>query len=502
MSRRITMLLATLALLIPGLCLLELGLASTAAPNPVSPLAATITVTNLNDSGAGSLRQAIVGAAAGDTITFSPSLTGAITLTSGQLSINKSLTINGPGAGLLSVVRSSANGTSSFRIFSIGANQIVSISGLTISNGDTTSSSGGGGILTAGSLTVNECVISGNDGDTGGGGISIIGNGKLRISGSTISANRSSPGNGGAISNFSNVADSMIVENCTLSRNFADFRGGAIDTGGPGAIVKSSTISDNLAGCRGGGISVQIGNIEITNSTITRNRTTTKTQAACGGGGIANDSSTPNTIRLGSTIVDDNTLLGGRGPDILTITQHDTAASPITSLDYNLIGNTSNAQFTGLTSHDIRDQSANLAPLAGNGGPTQTHAPLNGSPAIDRGNNTNAPSTDQRGAPRIADGDGLAGAVADIGAVEVQRFVVTSTNNSGAGSLRDALLNNATFGGGLIRFNIPGTGPDCIANGPCKISPTSPLPSSSKAVDIDGYSQPGSIPNSSIRPEQ
>ncbi len=69
-------------------------------PGPAAPAApaATLTVTNLNDSGAGSLRQAVIDAASGDTINFS--VTGTITLTSAQISINKDLTITGPGVAI------------------------------------------------------------------------------------------------------------------------------------------------------------------------------------------------------------------------------------------------------------------------------------------------------------------------------------------------------------------------------------------------------------------
>src|SRR5258705_13377049 len=64
--------------------------------------AATITVANTNDNGPGSLRQALADAVNGDTINFDPSLNGqAITLTSSQLLVNKSITITGPGADQL-----------------------------------------------------------------------------------------------------------------------------------------------------------------------------------------------------------------------------------------------------------------------------------------------------------------------------------------------------------------------------------------------------------------
>src|SRR5436190_2202812 len=99
---------------------------------PFSGIPATNTVTTTADNGAGSLRQVIVGAAAGDTIVFSVS--GIITLTNGELLVNKSLTILGPGAAVLSVERSTAAGTPDFRIFNIQSG-VVTVSGLTIRNG-------------------------------------------------------------------------------------------------------------------------------------------------------------------------------------------------------------------------------------------------------------------------------------------------------------------------------------------------------------------------------
>src|SRR4051794_14027954 len=88
----------------------------------------TITVTNTNDSGAGSLRQAIADAVSGDTINFS--VTGTITLTSGQLSIGKNLTIQGPGANLLSI-----SGNNASRVFHTYSSLFASLEGITIRNG-------------------------------------------------------------------------------------------------------------------------------------------------------------------------------------------------------------------------------------------------------------------------------------------------------------------------------------------------------------------------------
>jgi len=120
--------------------------------------AATITVTNTNDSGAGSFRQAIIAASPGDTINFAPSVT-TVTLTSGELVIDKNLTITGPGANRLTVQRSSGES----RIFHISSSTAtVSISGITVSNGFAQDGPGGGGILSVGVLTLTDCSISDN----------------------------------------------------------------------------------------------------------------------------------------------------------------------------------------------------------------------------------------------------------------------------------------------------------------------------------------------------
>src|SRR5438132_4889361 len=90
----------------------------------------TFTVNNLNDSGAGSLRQAVVDAnahAGADQIAFASALRGTITLTNGQLSITDGVTINGPGSSRLTVSGRDAN-----RVFDIGRNLTVSINGLTL----------------------------------------------------------------------------------------------------------------------------------------------------------------------------------------------------------------------------------------------------------------------------------------------------------------------------------------------------------------------------------
>src|SRR5262245_26566383 len=131
-------------------------------------LPSTFLVTNLNDSGAGSLRAGI--ASGDDTITFARGLHGTITLTSGQLDVTSSVTILGPGASKLAV-----SGNNASRVFEIAAGFDVSISGLTITHGHAPDQ--GGGILNDGSnltlsgddVTHNVAFQSASNGGRGGG---------------------------------------------------------------------------------------------------------------------------------------------------------------------------------------------------------------------------------------------------------------------------------------------------------------------------------------------
>ena len=136
--------------------------------------AATFTVTNTNDSGPGSLRQAIADANSSDTITFdSGILPGTITLTTGRLNINKDLTIQGPGASDLAI-----DGNNASRVFTICCGMTVTITGVTIQNGFT--GGNGGGIANLATLAITNSTISGNSSRLGGGGIYNVG-GTLRL---------------------------------------------------------------------------------------------------------------------------------------------------------------------------------------------------------------------------------------------------------------------------------------------------------------------------------
>jgi hypothetical protein len=318
------------------------GLLMNAAPAQ----ATTLTVTSGNDSGAGTLRQAILDASSGDTINFVTGLT-TINLASGELLINKHLTISGPGANVLTVQRSTAGGTSQFRIFDIPIGYFnVTISGLGIANG-IVADLGGGGIFnqSSGTLTIARCTISGNtasggSGGSGGGGGIFNDGGPVTITNSTISRNAAS-GRGGGISN--GVGGPVTITNSTISGNTAD-GGGGIDNEFSAVNLVDSTISGNTAsssfgGSNGGGIYNDGGTVTITNSTISGN-------TANGGGGIDNEFSA-SAVNLVNSTISGNTASnsfggsrGGVGGGILNTGTVNLTSSTIS-------GNTASSSFGG-----------------------------------------------------------------------------------------------------------------------------------------------------------
>jgi hypothetical protein len=148
--------------------------------------AANQTVTNTDDSGAGSLRQAIADASPGDTITFAPGLNGqTITLTSEPLTIDKDLTISGPGASQLEI-----SGNNARTVFVVLPGVTATIQGVTIRDGN---GDAGGGIFNDGAtLTVSNSTFSGNSATDTGGGIT---NGSWVNIKNSIIANSPSGGN-------------------------------------------------------------------------------------------------------------------------------------------------------------------------------------------------------------------------------------------------------------------------------------------------------------------
>ncbi len=272
--------------------------------------ATTRIVNNLGDSGAGTLRDTIAASGDGDIITFS--VTGKINLTSGSLTITRSITINGPGPSQLEVTRQAGF----FGIFIINVHSIVSISGITVTNGFGVNSNfvvQGGAIsnVDGSTLTVSNCVFSGNRGASGGAGAidsesSILkvtnctfannttaqGGGAIQASSSdttvascTFNGNQAS-GSGGAIYNSGN--NPLTVTNCTFSQNSAQGFGGAIyNVCVAGATqtttVRDSTFTGNTSSAQSGGaLAGFFGGYTLDNCTFANNT------ASNGGGGIFN----------------------------------------------------------------------------------------------------------------------------------------------------------------------------------------------------------------------
>jgi parallel beta-helix repeat protein len=471
--------------------LLLQGLESRIAP-------ATFNVTNTNDSGAGSFRQAILDANAAsgvDTIAFSTLFNSAqtISLTTtpdssnpSALNITDSVTINGPGANLLTVRRDAA--APNMRVFTVNGPGVitVSISGMTISGGNTdgvVSGNSGNGTTGDGAalrmfddnVVLDRVVITGNTSGSEGGGIGVAaasnnGGGSLTIRNSTISGNTStgtppvgsSGGGGGGI--YFAAGGSLLLENSTVSGNVATHStaGGiylyGVAVSPVGFTIRNSTITGNSAagspvtvntgGAGGLYIGNVTGNVVIQNSTIANN-----TFNGTGAGGIGIFRATGTTVSIESTVVANNSGTGS--PDVLGTVK----------ANFGLIRDQTG---TVLAAGSGNNLAANTNPMLGalgnNGGPTQTMALLTGSPLINAGSNPANVGTDQRGVgfPRQV-------GQADIGAFEVvppgtPSASGTFSNVTTAGGttytfqvtfIDDVAVNVSTLGTGDVRVTGP-----------------------------------------------
>ncbi|MGQ0801530.1 MAG: choice-of-anchor Q domain-containing protein [Pseudomarimonas sp.] len=377
-----------------------------------------LVVLNANNGGSGSLRN-ILGGGGNSTLTdiqfengfFSSART--ITLTGGQLGIGFNANLIAPGANLLSI-----SGNNNSRVFAVPPGIAATLSGMTITGGNGVGDGvgvgvGGGGIFNEGNLTLTHSVVTGNQTNgpniESGGGIHNVTNATLTVTNSTISGN-TAVGFGGGI--FCTGATTLT--DSSVSGNTANTTGtsGGIDSAGSLA-VSHSTISDNRAptgNTNGGGI-ISFGTTTITHSTITNN-------AAAGA------SSAGGAFRVSGTLTIRNSIIAGNvgnatQPDVFSI-----SGAGITSSGFNLIGNRGDAIF-GATGDQSGTGASPLNPLLGplqnNGGSTNTHALLFGSPALDRGNSSGS-TRDQTGQTRPIDLAGITNTAdaADIGAFEAQ----------------------------------------------------------------------------------
>jgi hypothetical protein len=356
-------------------------------------------VSNLNDSGSGSLRNTIAASADGDSITFG--VMGTITLTSGQLVIGKSITISGPGANVLSVARSSDPSTPEFNVLLIfnGGNSgpTVSISGLTLAGGKETNGTDGAGIYNAhGKLTLTNCIVRDNTTTNNGGGIYNDGTG-------------------------SGASASLTINSCVFYRNFTNgngTQGGAIyhngsSNGNATLTVTNSTFSSNSSHLGGGAIY----QVAIFGGTAT----STVTSCTL----VNNSNSSGRSIDAGSieanggTVTVRNSILGTNSATNLIAN----GGANIVSSGYNLSDRTNDAGFLTGPGDQINTQNigTDFAGLVDNGGPVPTVALVTGSPALDAGKSFGL-TTDARGHQRPFDLSNVANAAggdgSDIGAYE------------------------------------------------------------------------------------
>ncbi|GET43525.1 DUF4347 domain-containing protein [Microseira wollei] len=439
---------------------LTLSLVADAAYNLGNVTTGTVTiaandfvVTNTNDSREGSLRQAIVNAnasAGANTITFGGSVftdatPDVITLTTGQLTLSDNTTILGTGANNLTI-----SGNNASRVLEINSGVTATLQDLTIANGNAGLAEGGG-INNQGNLTLNNSSLNSNYAHTQG--AAIWNNSILTVNNSKFQGNSTDtyngPGGGGAGGGIFNSGGTVTVNNSTFTEAAVRDGGGIFNHNGGNLTVNSSTFSNSQSN-GGGGIFNALGTATINNSTISGNRaygwgaglwnapgstmtlsnsTVSGNSSGVGGGGIWNEGG---NLTVGNSTVTGNSAgyYGGgiwsnavvnvsnsivAGNSASLGAEVNNAGGSFTSLGYNLVGQNGNGGGFSTVATDIVLPGAigtAIQPLANNGGPTQTHALVAGSPAVNAGNNVGAPATDQRGSSRIVGGN------IDIGAVE------------------------------------------------------------------------------------
>jgi hypothetical protein len=402
----------------------------------------------------------------------------------------------------------------------ISNNGTLTVANCTLASNTAVVSTEGGGIANDGTLTVTNCTFSGNSADAGG---AIWSDGYLTVVSSTFSSNTASASGGGGIFNLPFRGQAATVANCTFSGNRSNgvgggiwniFNGGFGNSPGPMTVANCTFSGNNFANSGGGGIDNSLGGIlTVTNSTLASNSTfgvgggikndaTLKVinstlfdnSATSGGGGIANSGALKVTnctlsqndggtavggggiynaaaLTIGNTIVAKNVAGTGLPQDVSGVA---------TSQGYNLIGDGSGSSGFGVAGDQVGSANSPidpfLGPLQDNGGPTPTMALLPGSPAIDAG--SDALAVDQNGIPLGFDQRGfqrVANGTVDIGAFEVQVYLVYNTFDSGGGSLRSAVTNAGRAGGSVIAFTTSGT-----------INLASALPDITRSVQILG----------------
>jgi len=361
---------------------------------------------------------------------------GHYALAENELEISDDLTISGAG-----VDRTSIRGSRRTRVATVANAVTVNLAGLRIERG---SAAAGGGVLNNGTLQLLNVTFAGNraTNDAGSGG-AIYNNGTLVASNVAFTGNRAmaaAGGFGGAL--FNN--GSAQLSGVTFTGNRTNGCGGAVFNATGTVDLVNVTMRSNRASNSGGGLFAQQGRTTLTNVTLNGNRArkigggvfsysplaltnvTLASNRAVHGGGVF---CSYNTATLRNVTISSNHAVHGGGilnsNATLTLTNSIIArnapqncdGTPMLSGGHNLESATS-CSFSAIG--DLSGVNPLLGPLRDNGGLTPTMALLAGSPAIDAGTDVDAPSSDQRGAARPADGNGDHIPAYDIGAYEVQ----------------------------------------------------------------------------------
>ena len=461
--------------------------------------AATLTVTTTADSGPGSLRAAVEQASADfdhDTITFAPTVTGTITLTSGQIAATGSITIEGPGSDELTIDAGGESRVFSFSTAYYGGDEVV-VSGLTLTGGAGRETSGslysghGGAVYLAWvDAELSDVVVTDSHGRHGGGIAGRTAN--VVLSDVTIDGNEADAGGGLWLRR-----GSLSVESSVVSGNHADRDGGGIlhyrlygD-----ATITGSLIVDNDADGNGGGLASTAYydlsfSASVVNTTIAGNHAD-----QLGGGVFIGDIADGDVHRFTSTTIAGNTsprvggVAAGAGSKVLENsivadnTKRDlrlTSSSDPFALDFSLVENAGTTPITQVSpgSSPVGVDPA-LGALTDNGGPFETVAPTADSPVVDAGKSFGL-AIDQRGEARPLDRPDAANAAdgTDMGAVELKLGespalnpdpapdpeedplpLVTNLNDNGPGSLRAAVLvADETPGHDTVTFEASVTG--------------------------------------------
>jgi hypothetical protein len=364
-------------------------------------LLSTLTVTNLNDSGPGSLRYELAQAQDADTIAFDSSLKGTITLTSGELQVVRGVTIEGPGSANVSI-----SGNHASRVFEILPGANAAISGLSVTDGVANAPGsgvnlvGGGGIFVAhgATLTLTGSVVTGNIGNstsataaspglvagTGGG---IFNAGTLALIDSLISGNTANTGSalnvvvgqvnasGGGIFDRRDATVTLVrttvmnnTANAGASSFLTDAEGGGIVSSGILSLT-DAVVSGNIANAgpvtadrlattsgTGGGLMIMGGTVTVTNSFFLDNTANTASANATNlrsglvdvrgeGGGISNQGKlTVTTTAFSGNVANSGSATGGF---VATVTGYggaiDNHGSQLTATGLGVTDNLGNA---------------------------------------------------------------------------------------------------------------------------------------------------------------